>query len=139
MALCRNGTRRCRECQRCRQERFFTPKGWTCSTCKSKKRRNTAHDKRVQDKYGLNPGEYDVLFKAQGGACAICRGRRRQRLSVDHDHKTGMVRGLLCRMCNGRLLPSARDSVQTLQSAVAYLESPPAQKALGKRFYQGEK
>jgi len=86
--------------------------------------------------YGLDKGEYEVLFKAQGGKCAICGGTRRQRLSVDHCHKTGLVRGLLCRLCNGRLLTAARDKPDVLRSAANYLEAPPAIEILGERFYK---
>lgn len=85
--------------------------------------------------YGLAAGEYDKLFKAQDGRCAICRQSRRQRLSVDHDHKTGLVRGLCCRMCNGRLLTAARDNPETLRSAADYLENPPCLEVLGERYH----
>lgn len=87
--------------------------------------------------YGLGPGEYDALYEAQGGRCAICRQTRRQRLSVDHDHKTGLVRGLLCRLCNGRLLTAARDDQTVLRAAADYLDNPPAVKHIGKRYYRG--
>lgn len=80
--------------------------------------------------YGLGPGEYAKLLEAQGGACAICGGSRRERLDVDHDHKTGYIRGLLCKMCNRRLLTAARDSAEILQSAIDYLLEPPAERAL---------
>lgn len=86
--------------------------------------------------YGLGAGEYDALFQAQGFACAICKGTRKQRLSVDHDHKTGLIRGLLCRTCNGRLLTAARDKPEVLRAAANYLEIPTAVNVLGERFYQ---
>lgn len=85
--------------------------------------------------YGLQKGEYGKLFEAQGGRCAICLGTRRQRLSVDHCHKTGRVRGLLCRTCNGRLLTSARDRPDVLRNAAYYLENPPAVEIIGERFF----
>ena len=88
--------------------------------------------------YGLKKGEYDKLFAAQDGRCAICRQTRRQRLSVDHDHKTGLTRGLACRRCNGRLLPAAKDNPEILQAAIDYLREPPALKILGERYYQGD-
>ena len=83
----------------------------------------------------MGPGEDDYLFEAQNGRCAICNGTRRQRLSVDHCHKTGRVRGLLCRMCNGRLLTSARDNPEVLRNAANYLEDPPAILHLGERLH----
>src|SRR5438552_1390720 len=50
--------------------------------------------------------EYERRLKEQGGGCAICSRppKRNKRLCVDHNHRTGLVRGLLCSVCNGRLL-----------------------------------
>lgn len=129
-------TRACTRCLKNRALRFFTPKGRICSDCRKRSRSKASHEARVQDTYGLEAGEYDRLFKAQDGKCAICGGRRRQRLSVDHCHKTGIVRGLLCRMCNGRLLTSARDSPDTLRNAADYLERPPAVEVIGIRIHK---
>ncbi|AWN05263.1 endonuclease VII [Streptomyces phage Ibantik] len=129
-------TRKCTRCSKNRALRFFTPKGRICSDCRKKSRSKATHEARVTDTYGLEPGEYDQLFEAQGRKCAICGGTRRQRLSVDHCHKTGQVRGLLCRMCNGRLLTSARDNPSTLRNAADYLERPPAVEILGIRIHK---
>lgn len=85
-----------------------------------------AHEKRVQDTYGLPPGHYDALYEFQGGRCEICQratGANR-RLSVDHDHKTGEVRGLLCRPCN-TMLGHARDNPVMFDRAIYYLRYPP--------------
>lgn len=61
-----------------------------------------SHDKMVGRVYGLGPGEYHSLYLLQGGVCAICRRAKgiSKRLAVDHDHRTGRVRGLLCGPCN---------------------------------------
>lgn len=78
--------------------------------------------------YGITVEQFNARLSEQGGVCAICRrpesdlgssGRLRP-LSVDHDHVTGAVRGLLCNRCNG-MLGYARDSVETLKGAIAYL------------------
>lgn len=51
--------------------------------------------------YGMTEADYQQLFDKQCGVCAICgRPPHRRRLAVDHDHKTGSVRGLLCDACN---------------------------------------
>ena len=90
-----------------------------------------SHERRVQKVYGLKPGEYGQMYLAQGGKCAICRradGSTR-RLSVDHDHRTGLARILACRPCND-MLGHARDDPEFFRRAIAALVSPTA-KQLG--------
>ena len=56
--------------------------------------------------YGINVVQYNLMFDAQSGCCAICKVHQSQlkkRLHVDHNHKTGKVRGLLCPRCNTKL------------------------------------
>ena len=67
--------------------------------------------------------QYDQLFESQGGVCAIC-GRidsDGRRLSVDHDHRAGKVRGLLCGKCN-RGIGIFDEDIIKLQSAINYLK-----------------
>ena len=124
----------CDQCGKNRALKFFTgTKGTVCSTCKKKRRRAWSHQHRIKETYGLEAGEYGILFDAQGGVCAICKGKRNYRLDVDHDHKTGFVRGLLCKACNRKILPHARDSPDVLRSAADYLENPPALIHIGER------
>lgn len=138
MATPRKGYRPCVKCGKNRAERFFvSSRGRICESCRKGSTSKAAHETRVTATYGLGPGEYDALFTAQGGRCAICGGTRRERLSVDHCHRTNVVRGLLCRMCNGRLLTASRDRPEVLRAAASYLENPPAVAHLGQRFYTG--
>lgn len=59
---------------------------------------------QLKHRYDLTTEQYDLMFKKQGGVCKICsRPPKRLRLSVDHDHETGRVRGLLCHPCNRAL------------------------------------
>jgi len=75
--------------------------------------------------YGIGLVEYQQMFAAQKGLCAICQtpgdsSFKKRTLGVDHDHKTGVVRGLLCDLCNkgiGQFL----DRPDFLRSAAAYL------------------
>ena len=79
----------------------------------------------LQQTYGLSLAEYAVLLKTQDGKCAICGvtpGERDKRLCVDHDHKTGEIRGLLCNGCNWSL-GGFRDSADLLRRAAIYLET----------------
>lgn len=73
-------------------------------------------------KYGLEPGEYDRILERQGGGCAICKQpcARERRLSVDHCHSTGRVRGLLCQNCNAAI-GMFKDDTALLFRAIDYL------------------
>ncbi len=67
------------------------------------------------------------LIKEQGGVCAICLTGKPEH--VDHDHRTGKVRGILCFNCNGGL-GQMRDRVDVLLAAVDYLGEKPWCKSL---------
>jgi len=61
---------------------------------------------QLKHKYNITPDDYERMVKEQNGLCAICKNPPRgktKRLSVDHDHETGKVRGLLCVPCNRAL------------------------------------
>ena len=94
------------------------------------KNRNT----QLKYKFGITLEEYNLMVQSQGGVCAICEGvndtRRRgthngenvvMSLAVDHNHKTGKVRGLLCSGCNTSL-GQFKDDPLLLQKAIKYLE-----------------
>jgi len=73
--------------------------------------------------YGLKPGEREKLIKAQDGKCAVCQEvLKPNKTTVDHDHKTLRIRGVLCRSCNN-LLGSFKDSSQFISNAINYLTS----------------
>lgn len=85
--------------------------------------RSYNRERRVLLHYGLSWDEYELLLACQDHRCAICGGLpRKHALSVDHDHKTGEVRGLLCSRCNHKLLGSANDDPARLRKAADYLE-----------------
>ena len=82
----------------------------------------------LKKKYGITLEEYDHMVEKQHGVCAICASPETavgvhghvQRLAVDHDHKTGVIRGLLCANCNqglGRFI----DNPAILAAAIRYL------------------
>jgi hypothetical protein len=81
--------------------------------------RTVRKKRRIHEKYGLTIEDYSKMVSAQGGACAICGSV--EKLAVDHDHKTGAVRGLLCYRCNTGI-GFLKDSTSVLASAIRYLE-----------------
>jgi len=101
-------------------------------------RDNKARRKRKPDykpghikTYGLTLEQYEAMVEYQDHKCKICgipetensldKNGNPKRLSIDHDHETGQIRGLLCNPCN-TALGSFRDNVESLQRAILYLE-----------------
>lgn len=73
--------------------------------------------------YGLPKGRYKQILKIQKGCCAICKTNSpapKKTFCVDHCHKTGKVRGLLCHRCN-TMIGHAKDNIQTLKNAIDFL------------------
>ncbi len=96
--------------------------------------RNSARSRanHLKDCYDLSPAEYEVLLVTQSGVCAICEQPETltnlwtgcvRSLTVDHDHTTGQVRGLLCTRCNRRLgLLESQELIEWTHRARAYLQ-----------------
>lgn len=75
----------------------------------------------LKNKYGISIAIYEAMVLRQHGQCAICQTvPRRRRLSIDHDHSTGKIRGLLCHECNTGL-GFFRDSPWILEKAKQYV------------------
>lgn len=112
-----DGAAWCLDCQAAVPD-WYMHNGKRCRACES----GRLHGKRVETTYGITAAEYAAKLAEQDGRCAICRGvPRSKRLAVDHNHKTGAVRGLLCKRCNHDLLGAAHDSIEMLERAVGYL------------------
>lgn len=64
------------------------------------KRKEILRNSRIRA-YGISPETYYEMLEKQGNECAICKTKSTRRaMNIDHDHKTGKVRGLLCDGCN---------------------------------------
>lgn len=107
-----------------------------CPSCRKKRRQKQWHENkktiqsanhrsRIKNTYGLSKIEYELKKKEQDGKCAICESEngsaRWPNLSIDHDHSTGKVRGLLCHTCNSAL-GMFRENKEVLLKAIKYLE-----------------
>lgn len=86
--------------------------------------KESIRDYRLRKQFGITADEYDELLELQGGGCAICYAdigdASGKRLSVDHCHETGAVRGILCGSCNLGL-GKFQDDAAILARAVDYL------------------
>lgn len=97
--------------------------------CYQKYRKDNKQDSKILNilyqkkfRYGLSKEEYYRLYESQNNKCAICNIEEKEinKLCVDHDHKTNIVRGLLCNNCN-KLLGNAKDNTTILEKAIVYL------------------
>lgn len=79
----------------------------------------------LRKRYEIGSEDYEKLYRSQNGCCAICKQSHvdgTPRLTVDHDHKTNVVRGLLCFRCNVGV-GNFRDNPDLMRSAIEYLET----------------
>lgn len=78
----------------------------------------------IKRKYGLSLEQYDKMVESQGNRCALCFREYSEfdgNFHVDHNHRTGAVRGLLCPPCN-KGLGMFNDNLGRVKNAVIYLE-----------------
>lgn len=78
------------------------------------------NDYQLQLQYGITLEDFDRMMSDQRNSCAICH-ELLVKPCVDHDHETGVVRGLLCSNCNSGL-GMFKDDIRLLAGAIVYLE-----------------
>lgn len=99
-----------------------------CKPCHNRRNRNSrarnggSRHYHLVARYGIGAAEVEALIGAQGGMCAVCK--KRPAVQVDHDHSTGVVRGVLCDGCNGGL-GHFRDDPEMIRRAIDYLKKQP--------------
>lgn len=142
-----NGNKECVECNIPRPIESFYPEhprvqndtrrgSSYCKECRAiraKRSRDASREKHppkpvnrnvwLKSLYGITSEDYNDMLVLQGGVCAICKNPptlRMLHLRVDHCHKTGRVRGLLCHGCNTGI-GNLKDSEYNLKAAIQYL------------------
>ncbi len=124
-----NSRSKCADCD----YRYAVGRSPRCTPCKKRRTSDLAHATTIKQKYGITGEEYAAMLADQGGVCYICGGKSgKKRLAVDHDHRTGEVRGLLCKRCN-RMLGYYGDKPETFTMAAAYLRDPVSRRVLAER------
>ena len=128
-------------CMTCNAEKYLTEyyvrnkktgvRHSECKICTSErvKNRHKENPERTRNNdlkrnYGITLDEHTKMFETQNGTCAICKKEgdgRWKKLCVDHDHKTGKVRQLLCRRCN-MVLGQVFDDISLFEEMIKYLQ-----------------
>jgi len=89
------------------------------------KRKYQKRKSKLKIAYGITPEQVGEMIKSQNSRCAICGtenpGGTHNKWNIDHDHKTGKVRGILCHYCNVTL-GNVNDSVVILEKMIEYLK-----------------
>ena len=101
----------------------------SCKTAREKYRNKPETKQRIRNQkllenYGITNQDYEKMLEDQHFCCVGCglhQNELSKKLNVDHDHKTGTIRGLLCGNCN-RALGLVKDNVETLVKLKKYLE-----------------
>lgn len=124
--------RRCEQCGEKIPDRAHGRRRYCSKICRDQAlsvvQRENHRDTWLRRQYGISEDEYKARLKEQRGRCKICgskdpRGRAGSTyFQVDHDHKTGAVRGLLCAPCNSGL-GSLGDDIKRLEKAIEYLRA----------------
>jgi hypothetical protein len=112
---------RVRDWQKANPERL---QAWRKAYRSKPERKRADRQGHLKRKFGLTVEEYDEMVRRQGGVCYLC-GKppaAGQSLDVDHDHKTGAVRKLLCRNCNQGIGKFFEDPGLLLQTALYIIE-----------------
>jgi Recombination endonuclease VII. len=106
--------------------------------CSDECQREAARAVLLAQRFNITPAEYDAILAEQGGRCPVCLKRPAQgkRYPVDHDHKSGFSRGILCLSCNLTFIGRQRDP-EKFRRAAEYLENPPAERVIGQRIAPG--
>lgn len=123
MTFCKRGHIRIPEnlyknrwCRLCRKE-------WERSPDQKIKQIANQRKSQLKKLYGLTLEQYNQLFQDQNGKCAICQVHQtdvKRTFNVDHNHKTGKIRGLLCSLCNSGM-GGLQDDIVLLEAAINYL------------------
>lgn len=119
---------RCKTCSRTHSYSYRITTGGKASFAASRQKSRLA-------KYSITSAEFDAMLITQDGRCAICRKAERivrrtgkpLRLAVDHDHKTGKIRGLLCAHCN-QAIGKLDDDPKLIRAAADYIDRHRAMK-----------
>lgn len=124
----------CYECRKKHRKPFTKEQKAKRSQIESNRYHNNKKQiklQRICSSYNISKEDYFLLLKKQNNLCAICnkpetakdRNGNQKVLAIDHNHKTGQVRGLLCQNCN-TALGLLNEDKDILTNAIFYISNP---------------
>lgn len=118
------------DCKKCVSKYYYENKSRINKNHKIWRNKNIQklRNKDLKNKYNITLNDYDKLLREQSSKCAICNKKeirkanngKIKRLAIDHNHKTGKVRRLLCQKCNSAL-GYVNEDIDILQTMIKYL------------------
>ena len=129
----------CKECSRKRYQDYYKNQPYESKVSRNNRRKfwiknnpgiiSKINRRSTLKKYGITPKKYDEKLKKQNYRCAICgikeeeyKKNKNLNFSVDHNHKTGIVRGLLCNNCN-RSIGLLKEDILTIKNMIKYIQN----------------
>lgn len=127
-----------RICPKCREREVARPRAAYCNPChreydKSRdyynkgrhklwhsRNRDKVRERQLKNKYSITQQDYLEMYRFQEGRCRICEDTY-EKLVIDHCHRTGRIRGLLCRECNTGI-GLLKESPKVFVNAIEYLK-----------------
>ena len=122
-------------CTRCKEDKHYLEfsknknsligRDYKCKKCRSReysqylRANRNSHLKRS---FGISIEDYEMMLKDQNGVCATCLSPPKDSLRVDHDHNSGLIRGLLCHNCNV-VLGLVKDDLTILGNLYEYIKN----------------
>lgn len=118
-----------KRCERTREDRKKNPEHYRAyDKLRNSKDPKRARKNNLKRKFGITIEQYEAMLTAQDGHCATCpTGEKINKLgqtvslAIDHCHKTGVIRGLLCGNCNVSI-GMVNDNIDRLKALIAYIE-----------------
>lgn len=114
----------CKACQRAKSlawKKANPERHKTTALAYEDRNKDRRKDQRLLRQHGITLELFNAMLASQRGICSIC-GKTPKKFDVDHDHVTGVIRGLLCNSCN-QGLGYFHDDIEAMRSAITYLEA----------------
>lgn len=98
----------------------YDKENWLKNPAYRKRKSTYSWKYHLKRRFGITVEEYDAMLQKQNRVCYVCKNTQKRRLHVDHNHKTGAIRRLLCSGCNSAL-GHVREDIDRLTGLINYI------------------